>query len=62
MKIIILYLKKNNPDIALIVLHIDVDIEIFQNIGEKSALVQKSIKQSDVSKQYFGREKRLFWY
>ena len=40
MKIIILYLKKNNPDIALIVLHIDVDVKIFQNIGEKSALVK----------------------
>ena len=26
MKIIILYLKENNPDIALIVLHIDVDV------------------------------------
>ena len=62
MKIIILYLKKNNPDIALIVLHIDVDIEIFQNIDENLALVQKSIKQSDVSKQYFEREKRLFCY
>ena len=51
MKIIILYLKKNNPDIALIMLHIDVDVEIFQNEGEKSALVQKSLKQLDVSKQ-----------
>ena len=37
MKIIILHLKKNNADLALIVLHTDLDVEIFQNVGEKSA-------------------------
>ena len=34
-------LEKHNPKIALIVLHVDVDIKIFQNLGQVCAYVYK---------------------
>ena len=42
-------LEKHNPKIALIVLHVDVDIKIFQNLGQVCAYVYKWIKQSPLS-------------
>ena len=50
--------EKNNPEIALTVLHVDVHFEIFKSECQECARVYKSIKQSYVSKHCFKREKK----
>ena len=50
--------EKENPEIALVVLNVSVDIKPFIEKCEVKVRVYKSIKQSYVSKHYHKREEK----
>ena len=54
--------KRNNPGIALIVFHINVNLVITKSGKGQHVITHKSVKQLDVSNHYYERAKRLFCY
>ena len=54
--------EESNYKIALIVLYIDLDNQVSKNDGVKFSHVHESIKQLRLSKHYYKRQKKQFYY